>query len=62
MIFRHGGAIATVEEDATALSDRRAPYMARITPGDAGSAALGDAHARLAAHTRPALARLQRLM
>jgi FAD/FMN-containing dehydrogenase len=28
LIFRHGGAIAAVAEDATAVSDRRAPYMA----------------------------------
>jgi hypothetical protein len=28
LIFRHGGAIAAVNEDATAVSDRRAPYMA----------------------------------
>jgi hypothetical protein len=28
VIFRHGGAIAAVGEDATAVSDRAAPYMA----------------------------------
>ena len=28
VIFRHGGAIAAVDEDATAVSDRSAPYMA----------------------------------
>jgi hypothetical protein len=28
LIFHHGGAIAAVDENATAVSDRRAPYMA----------------------------------
>jgi hypothetical protein len=48
--------------DIKEWSDRVALNPARIPPGHPGSAALDDARARLATHTRPGLARLAELM
>jgi hypothetical protein len=52
----------SAEPDIKEWSDRVALNPARIPPGHAGSAALDDARARLAAHTPPGLARLAELM
>jgi hypothetical protein len=48
----------TAEPDIKEWSDRVALNPARIPPGYPGSPALDDARERLAAHTKPGLARL----
>ncbi len=50
------------EPDIKEWSDRVALNPTRIAPGHPGSSALDDARDRLAAHTRPGLARLAELM
>jgi hypothetical protein len=52
----------SAEPDIKEWSDRVALNPARVPPGHPGSAALDDARERLAAHTRPGLARLTELM
>jgi hypothetical protein len=52
----------TAEPDIKEWSNQVPLNPARIPPGHPGSAALDDARARLATHTRPALARLAQLM
>lgn len=52
----------SVEPDIREWSNTVALNPARIPPGHPGSPALDDARERLAAHTRPALARLAELM
>jgi hypothetical protein len=52
----------SAEPDIKDWSDRVALNPARIPPGRPGSAALDRARERLAAHTRPGLARLAELM
>ncbi len=52
----------SAEPDIKEWADRVALNPARIPPGHPGSPALDDARERLAAHTRPGLARLAELM
>jgi len=52
----------SVETDIKEWSNQVSLNPARIPPGHPGSAALDDARERLAAHTRPGLARLAELM
>jgi hypothetical protein len=62
LVGTRAGMSLAAEPDVRAWSDEVALNPARIPAGHPGSAALDDARERLAAHTRPGLARLAELI